>query len=822
MQGAAPALEILDGNAQEGTPRMTRASRPRPLGHFVALLLLTLLLPILILGAVVVTRVGILDRDRADHQALQVAISVSADIDREIDGNIESLLALATSAELRKGNLGAFYQQASQAMSHRQLHVLLRGLDGQQILNTRVPFGSVIPKQALSSSDQQLVASRRPVVSDLVTGAILQSWVIAVSVPVIQDDELRYILSMSLEPKHFQRILLTSVPADGWIVALSDKTGRLIARSQEHDAYVGREMHPDVRARSRGEQGVHRTPNLAGPEVVRGYVWSKTSGWIAAAFIPSSFVDGPLVMLWRTLAWMTIGLLAITVPLMMLLTRQLTGPIAAAVGSAHALGRGEKVTTVPSQMLEANALSEALERASIELRERARALTETETRHRSVFEQSAVGFEQVALDGTLLGVNDLLCKLLGYTREECLAKTFKTLTHPDDWETEDKLVSSVLNGEAPHYEFEKRLIRKSGEPIWVRVTSAAVRDLDGKVLYRTSVIEDVTERRKAREAFAQLAAIVQASPDAMFSTDLAGVIETWNTGGTSLFGYPSEEIVGRSVMELAALSKPNELGANLDAILRGEVLKMDAQWRHKNGTVIDVAVTAGPIRTKSKITSISLTVEDIRDRKRREAHIFLLNRELAHRVKNTLAVIQSISNQTMQSTPDPQAFRVAFQGRLRALSAANDLLMQTSWDGAVLTEFIDKQLAPLVPRGSDQLTKDGPPVIIPAELTVHLGLALHELGTNALKYGAWSTPAGRVRLAWTVADPAGDEEMRKLVLTWTERGGPTVKPPNRSGFGTSLIEKGIPDSRVERQFLPDGLVCRMSVALPPNRPFILG
>lgn len=796
-------------------------SRPRPLAHFVALLLVSILLPILVLVAALVSRVGQLDREQANKQALQVALAVSADMDREIDGSIASLLALATSVELKQGNLAQFYEHAKQAMAYRQLHVLLRNPDGQQILNTRVPFGTPILKQALSVTDQQVFVSRQPVVSDLVVGAVMQTWVLGLSVPVIYDDEVRYILSLSLEPKFFQSVLTLSVPTEGWIIALSDRTGRLIARSVEHAEYVGREMNSDVRALSSGPQGGHRSLTMAGEEVVRGYVRSKKSGWLTAAFIPSAVVDAPLMALWRLFTLVSLAMTAIVVPLMYLLTRQITGPIATAVDAAHELGRGDIVTATPSRMREANDLSIALEQASRDLRDRTNALVDTEARNRSVFEQSAVGFEQVALDGRLLGINDLLCKLLGYTREECLAKTFKTLTHPEDWGAEEKLIGAMLNGELPHYTLEKRLITKSGEPIWVRITSAAVRDADGKAICRTSVVEDVTEWRKAREASARLAAIVQASPDAMFSTCLSGNVETWNPAGTILFGYANDEIIGQSLMVLAARAKPTEFADNLAALLRGEILKLDAKWRHKNGTFIDVAVSAAPIRTKDQISSISLTVQDIRDRKKREAHILLLNRELAHRVKNTLAVIQSISNQTMRSTPDPKCFRVAFQGRLQALSSANDLLMQTSWDGSELKDFIDRQLAPLMPKGSAHLSKDGPLVIVPAELTVHLGLALHELGTNALKYGAWSMPAGHVRLTWEVQH-AVEAESPRLLLTWTEQGCRPIKAPLRRGFGTSLIEKGIPDAIVERHFRPEGLICTINVALPQTRPVFLG
>ncbi len=804
-----------------GNERMPHAFWPRPLSQFVAMLVLSVFVPILLLGAALVWRVGLLDQEQANQQALQVAQSVSANIDREIDGSIASLLALSTSEALKHGNLEEFYNQARQAMSYRKLHVLLRTPDGQQVLNTRVPFAASIPHQELTVTDRQLIADRTPVVSNLVIGAVMKSWVVGLSVPVIHDDKIAYILALSLEPEHFRSILMQAVPTAGWVIALSDRTGRSIARTIEHDQHVGREMDPDARARSNGTQGVHRTPSPNDVEVVRGYVWSKNSGWLVAAFIPSSVVDAPLNSLWRLLALTAVGVMGLVLPVAYFLTRQITGPIGVAVAAAERLGRGEDVVATSSVMREANDLSDALERASRDLQARSQELRDSQVRYRSVFEQSAVGFKLVAPDGSLIGVNDRLCRLLGYTREECMAKTFKALTHPDDWNTEAKFIDAMMKGETPNYELEKRLIMKSGDPVWVRITSAVVRDVDGKALYRTSVIEDVTERRKARESSSRLAAIVQASPDAMFSTCLAGNIETWNPGGTKLFGYASEDIIGKPVAILAPLTPPSKFADNLAAIQRGEVLRSDVKWKHKDGTLIDVAVSAAPIRTNNQISSISLTAEDIRDRKRREDHILLLNRELAHRVKNTLAVIQSISNQTMRSTPDPKVFRIAFQGRLQALSSANDLLMQTSWDGSELKDFLDRQLAPLMPRGSAQLSKDGPPVVVPAELTVHLGLALHELGTNALKYGAWSVPGGHVRLTWEVQH-VSDSDAARLLLTWCEQGGPAVTTPVRTGFGTSLIEKGIPDAIVARRFLPDGLICTINVALPVSHPIYLG
>ncbi len=258
-------------------------------------------------------------------------------------------------------------------------------------------------------------------------------------------------------------------------------------------------------------------------------------------------------------------------------------------------------------------------------------------------------------------------------------------------------------------------------------------------------------------------------------------------------------------------ARKQEMKEKLIAAAMGEIVKIETVRLHKDGTPIDVSSTAAPISYNGRITSVSLMMEDIRERKGRELQVILLNRELAHRVKNTLAVIQSIANQTMRSTPDPEDFRIAFQGRLQSLAAANDLLMQTSWQGAELREFIDRLLAPLMPRASRQLEKCGPKTHLPAEMSIPVGLALHELGTNAIKHGAWSSPSGSVHLSWTIEYEDGEKH---LVMTWTESGGPPIAPPTRSGFGTTIIERGIPNAKVARTFAVTGMICRIDMPLP--------
>ncbi len=793
------------------TPDRETVSIGRPVAWKLGILMLSIMLPAIILTSVLLWRISQLDRIRANQQALQLARGIAGDLDREIEGSIETLLALASSPALKRGDLATFHAQSRETLSFRRLNALLKAPDGQQVMNTRVPFGSSLPRQALADYDRDVLTNRTPAVSSLVTGAVAQTWVLGLSVPVVIDDQVRYILTMSIDPEHIRKIIAQAPRDQGWIIAVSDSTGRLIARSDDHASYLGRIIHPDVKSWSRPPEGIHRTPSLAGPEVLRGYRWSQTTGWMIGAFVPSHVVDAPLRKVWEAFGVLAIALIAVVVPLTLKLGRDISAPIEAAADDARRLGHGNLIEARASSLLEANELSSALAVASAELRERTRALADNERRFRSVFEQSAVGFEQIDLEGRMLGVNERLCKLLGYTREECMAKSFKTLTHPDDHTAEEALISRVLKREQEHYTLEKRMISKSGQPVWVRVTSGLVRDDDGQALHRVSVVEDVTERRRVRAEAARLAAIVQASQDAIMSTSLAGTIETWNPGAETMFGYTQAEAAGQSIGMLVPQSRKHELQERLSAVARGENIKIETVRLHKDGTPIDVSSTAAAITTNGVISSVSVTMEDIRDRKARETQIVLLNRELAHRVKNTLAVIQSIANQTMRSTPAPEEFRIAFQGRLQSLAGANDLLMQTSWQGTELGEFIDRQLAPLMPRASRQLVRSGPRVLLPADLSIPLGLALHELGTNAIKYGAWTTLAGSVHLTWTVSAQSGETH---LVVTWKEMGGPAVTPPVRSGFGTTIIQRGIPNAKVERTFAPSGIICTIDLKFP--------
>jgi two-component sensor histidine kinase len=189
----------------------------------------------------------------------------------------------------------------------------------------------------------------------------------------------------------------------------------------------------------------------------------------------------------------------------------------------------------------------------------------------------------------------------------------------------------------------------------------------------------------------------------------------------------------------------------------------------------------------------------------------VLLRELNHRVKNTLAIIQSLARQTVRQSSNPQQFIDAFSGRLKSLSDSHGLLADRDWSGIGLGELVVAEVGGASLSSPEQLVIDGGELHLPPDHALGLGLILHELASNAVKYGALSTPNGIVTVSWT-AD--GD---RRVMLSWKEANGPKVREPKSYGFGTKLIQRSLDkvlDSRVDLRFPPEGVEAEISFPLP--------
>jgi two-component sensor histidine kinase len=218
-------------------------------------------------------------------------------------------------------------------------------------------------------------------------------------------------------------------------------------------------------------------------------------------------------------------------------------------------------------------------------------------------------------------------------------------------------------------------------------------------------------------------------------------------------------------------------------------------------------------RADGKILGFSAIFRDITERKRVEKHLRMVMRELSHRTKNLLAVIVAMVRQTARTSTDVTVLQSQLIQRLQSLSASHDLLVAEDWTGASLEELIRAVLQPFIGNSSEALECRGQSVFVNATAAQNLGLALHELATNAAKYGALSTSAGRVRVTWNF-EPDATGTLR-LVLRWEERRGPRVAPPTIKGFGHVVIERVVGQAlsaNVEYVFEPEGV--RWSIAVP--------
>ena len=236
---------------------------------------------------------------------------------------------------------------------------------------------------------------------------------------------------------------------------------------------------------------------------------------------------------------------------------------------------------------------------------------------------------------------------------------------------------------------------------------------------------------------------------------------------------------------------------------------------HKDGHFYPVGFTASPIRDdEARIIGTIIEVRDITEEKAAAERQRLLTNELNHRVKNTLATVQSIAAQTFRGNTDTVA-RQTFDARMVALSNTHNVLTAENWESASLRNVVEAALAPHALAELDTARFDlvGPDTRLHPKVAVTLAMALHELMTNAAKYGALSVPEGRVGVCWTLEPTQAGE---RLELVWTETGGPPVAPPTRKGFGSRLIERQLPmefDGSADLDFASGGVICRLRIPL---------
>lgn len=286
-------------------------------------------------------------------------------------------------------------------------------------------------------------------------------------------------------------------------------------------------------------------------------------------------------------------------------------------------------------------------------------------------------------------------------------------------------------------------------------------------------------------ATARLAAIVDSSFDAIVSKNLASIVTSWNAGAERLFGYSAEEMIGRSVLILIPPHLRDEEDRIIDRVRQGERVETFETVRlRKDGSLVDVSLTVSPIRdAQGRIVGASKIARDISASKESERRIHLLMREVNHRVKNQFAVILSMVRESAKSARTTDAFTRDIAERILALSRSHDLLVEAQWSGTGLFNLVEQHLRPF--SQDHKVSLAGPLVKLSVSAVQNLGMALHELATNSLKYGALSQVGGEVDVSWSVGN-GSDEDLFELV--WRERFGEALKnDQGGAGFGTTVL-----------------------------------
>jgi PAS domain S-box-containing protein len=412
------------------------------------------------------------------------------------------------------------------------------------------------------------------------------------------------------------------------------------------------------------------------------------------------------------------------------------------------------------------------------------------------------------LEGNALFVNEAGRELVGLRDLEAVRSTriIDYFSADDHRRILDEVLPAVRDTGFWEGELKFRNFQ-TGQLIPVLYNIFPVRDSTDAITAYGTVTRNLTESKSAEQRLRSLASIVESSDDAIVSKNLDGIIANWNRGAERIFGYTSEEAIGQPITMVIPADRQSEEREILTRIRRGERIDhYETVRRRKDGSLIVVSLSVSPVRdAEGQIIGASKTARDITEQKQSQEQIATLAREAEHRSKNLLATVQATVRLSQSETPD--GLKQAIEGRIQSLANVHSLFVNTHWIGADLSTIATQELAPYSEKNQRRVRIDGPPVLLEPDVAQVVAIILHELATNAAKYGALAVPDGQVELKWS-HDADG-----RLHLRWTESSGPKVQEPTHKGFGGRIIEQMIAQRSGKMHFdwRAEGLVCEITL-----------
>jgi PAS domain S-box-containing protein len=412
---------------------------------------------------------------------------------------------------------------------------------------------------------------------------------------------------------------------------------------------------------------------------------------------------------------------------------------------------------------------------------------------RLIYDSAPIGLAFLSPDCRYLHINQRLTEICGISVEGHLGRTVRECV-PALADSVEAIVASIVATGAPVIGVEVTGQRpdQGYDRTWVTYWHP-LRGPGGDIVGVNVAAEEISERKRAEAALRtserQFHTLADSIPQLVWMANADGRIFWVNRQWHDYTGVPmGDGGIQDWQVALAPAARPDASRRWAESLTTGAPLEMELSLIGRDGRSRPFLTRAIPLRdATSTVYQWIGTHVDISEQKRREEHIRFIIEELSHRTKNLLAVVIAIAKQTAQYAVDVQQYQARLVERLQALAYCHDLLVKDSWHGAPLQELVSAQMSPFDETNSGRIDAAGPPIVLKPDAVQHLGLALHELATNASKHGALSVPYGEIVIRWQVEDP--DNRVR---FSWCEKGGPLVVPPQRQGFGRVVIEQIVP------------------------------
>jgi PAS domain S-box-containing protein len=565
--------------------RVGRSTRACPLRWLLGLFALVLIAPLLGFGMFATSRMIVAQRTAEEEQLRRTARKLSAEVDRWLRGLIDTLQALTESGSLKEGDFAAFHREASAVMRGTGHAILLVDRDLNQLVNTRVAYGTTLPQIGDRDTAREVFATGKPAIGGIVAGQVTGQLRVPVMVPVIIDGGVRHVAVLSMDPATLSRIVGREFLPDGWLAHVSDGKGRILARSDRYQDFFGKPIPAEMQEKDGGRSGVIARQDLDGNPVSYAFLWSDFSGWRTAVWAPLAALEAPWRQVW--LALITVAVLAFTVSLLAAasLGRWLARPIVGAASAADALGRDEPVSYAPCAIAEVNVVGAALAAAAERRGQSEMALKNSERRLRLALDIAAIGYHEADLAAGTVAFDEQAMAILGLSTSVLSIEEWWKLAHPDDRAAIEAAAELALDpAERRTAATEHRIIRQDGELRWIHWRGRAAFDDNAaspRPVRLVGVVMDLTERKRAEEALAQskqqLQLVADHAPVLIAQCDSQLRYKFVNQRYADLLGRRPADIIGRHAREVLGEQAYAHAARYMEQALAGQRAKYDLE-----------------------------------------------------------------------------------------------------------------------------------------------------------------------------------------------------------------------------------------------------